>query len=145
MHLRTHPLTHTIYNVCSIGDERAWDLFYDIIILDPVTTCHFSQLQLMWPYRRSRSSPFRDKWGAFSLYMWQIFDKSRDKMNNRRWDNPRAFGDEVDLFNPQSTSLVRVRRTSERFSWYVSSDLRSEMSSQVVSSTNQATVWLLNH
>jgi len=30
-----------IYNVCSVKDERAWDLFYDIIFLDPVTSCHF--------------------------------------------------------------------------------------------------------
>ena len=36
-----------IYNVCGIKDERAWDLFYDIIILDPVTTRQQSQLQLM--------------------------------------------------------------------------------------------------
>jgi hypothetical protein len=48
-----------IYNVCGIQDERAWDLFYDIIFLDSVRTCHLSQFQLMWPHRRSMSSPFR--------------------------------------------------------------------------------------
>jgi hypothetical protein len=47
-----------IYNVCGIKDERAWDLFYDIIFLDPVTTHDFSQFQLMWPHCRIRSSPF---------------------------------------------------------------------------------------
>jgi hypothetical protein len=36
-----------IYNVCSVKDERAWDRFYDIIFLDPVMTCHFSQFQLV--------------------------------------------------------------------------------------------------
>jgi hypothetical protein len=36
-----------IYNVCGVKDERAWDLFYDIIFLDPVTTRHLSQFQLM--------------------------------------------------------------------------------------------------
>jgi len=30
-----------IYNVCRVNDESAWDLFYDIIYLDPVTTSHF--------------------------------------------------------------------------------------------------------
>jgi len=49
-----------IYIVCGVKDERAWDLFYDIIFLVPVTTRHFSQFQLMWPHRRSRSSPFRE-------------------------------------------------------------------------------------
>jgi len=31
-----------IYNVRSVKDERAWDLFCDIIFLDPVTTRYFS-------------------------------------------------------------------------------------------------------
>jgi len=30
-----------IYNVWGVNDERAWDLIYDIIFLDPVTTRHF--------------------------------------------------------------------------------------------------------
>jgi hypothetical protein len=54
-----------IYNVCGVKDERAWDLFYDIIFLDPVTTCHFSQFQLMWPHLSSRCSLFREWWAAF--------------------------------------------------------------------------------
>ena len=49
-----------IYNVCGVKDEMAWDLFYDIIFLDPVTTRLLSQLQLMWPHCRSRSSLFRE-------------------------------------------------------------------------------------
>jgi len=93
-----------IYNVSGVKDERAWDLCYDIIFLDPVTTRHFSQFQLMWPHRRSSSSPFREWWAAFSSYMGQMFDKTRDQMNNWRWDNPRAFGDQVDRSNPQTTS-----------------------------------------
>jgi len=54
-----------IYNVCSINDERAWDLFLDIIFLDRVTTHHFSKFQVMWPHRRSRSWLFREWWAAF--------------------------------------------------------------------------------
>jgi hypothetical protein len=36
-----------IYNVCSAMDERTWDLFYDIIFLDPVMTHHWSQFWLI--------------------------------------------------------------------------------------------------
>jgi hypothetical protein len=36
-----------IYNVNGVKDETALDIFYDIIFLDPVTTCHISQFQLM--------------------------------------------------------------------------------------------------
>jgi len=30
-----------IYNVCGVKDKRAWDLLYDIIFFDPVTTRTF--------------------------------------------------------------------------------------------------------
>jgi len=116
-----------IYNVSGIQDERAWDLFYDIIFLDPVTTRHFSQFQLMWPHSRSRSLSFRQWWAAFRAYMGQMFDKTRNRMNNWRWDNPHAFGDQVNRSNPQTTSLGKVTRTDERFSWYCSDDLRAKI------------------
>jgi len=93
-----------IYNVCGVKDERARDLFYDIIFLDPVMTCHLSQFQLIWPDRRSRSLTFREWWAAFWSYIGQMFDKTRDQMNNWRWDNPHAFGDQVDCSNSQTTS-----------------------------------------
>jgi len=50
-----------IYNYCSVKEERPWDLFYDIMFLDPVTTHHISQFQLLWPHRRSRCSPVGDE------------------------------------------------------------------------------------
>jgi hypothetical protein len=56
-----------------------------------------------------------------------MFDKTRDQMNNWRWDNPRAFGDEVDRTNLQTTSLGKVKRTGERFSWYGSDDLSAKV------------------
>jgi hypothetical protein len=99
-----------IYNDCGVKDERAWDLFYDIIFLDPVTTRHFSQVQLMWPQRRSRSSPCRVWWAAFRSYMEQMFDKTSEQMNNWRCGNPHAFGDQVDRSNAQTTSLGKVER-----------------------------------
>jgi hypothetical protein len=123
---RSHGFTR-LYNVCTIKDERAWDLFYDMILLDPVTTRHFSQFQLMWPHRRSRSLPFREWSAAFLSFMGQMFDKTHDQINNWRWDNPRAFVDQVDRSNPQKTSLGKVKRTSERLSWYGSDDLRTKI------------------
>jgi len=116
-----------IFSVCAVKDERAWDLFYDIVFLDPVTTRHFSQFQLMWSYRRSRSSPFREWWAAFRLYKGQMFDKTRDQMNNWRWDNPHAFGDQVDRSYLQTTSSGKAKCTGEHFSWYGSDDLRAKI------------------
>jgi hypothetical protein len=114
-----------IYNVCGIKDERAWEVFYNIIFLDPVTTRHFSEFQLMWPHRRTRSSPVREWWAAFRSYMSQMFDKTHDHMNNWRWDHPHAFGDQVNRSKTQTTSSGMVKRTGERFSLYGSDDLRA--------------------
>jgi len=58
--------------------------------------------------------------------MGQMFDKTRDEMNNWRWDNPRVFGDQVDRTHPQTTSSGKVKRTGERFSWYGSNNLRAK-------------------
>jgi len=116
-----------IYTVCGIKDEKAWDLLYDIILLDSVTTRHISQFRLLWPPRRSRSSPFREWWAAFHLYMGQMVDKTCDQMNNRRWDNSRAFRVHVDLSNAQTTSSWKVKCTGEGFSWYGSNDCRAKI------------------
>jgi len=113
-----------IYHVCGVKDERAWDLLYNIIFLDPVTSRHFSQLQLMWPHRRSRSSPLREWWAAFRSYMAQMNDKTR---NQWRWDNPRDFGDHADRSNPRTTSSLEVQPTGEHCSSYGGDDLRAEI------------------
>ena len=59
--------------------------------------------------------------------MGQMFDKTQEKMNNWRWDNPRAFRDQVDCSNPQTTCSGIVKRNSERFSWFSSDDLRAQI------------------
>jgi hypothetical protein len=56
-----------------------------------------------------------------------MFDQTLDQIYNWRWDNPRAFGDQVDCSNSQTTSSGKVKRTSERFSWYGSDDLRAKI------------------
>jgi hypothetical protein len=93
-----------IYNVCRLNDERAWNLIYDIIFLEPVTTHRVLHIQLMGLHRRSRRSPFQEWWAAFCPYMAQIFDKTGDQMNNWMWDDPSAFRDQVDRSNPLTTS-----------------------------------------
>ena len=61
--------------------------------------------------------------------MGQMFHKTHDQMNNWRWGNPRAFGDQVDHFNLQTTSPGTVKRSSERFPWYRRNDLRARIES----------------
>jgi hypothetical protein len=56
-----------------------------------------------------------------------MFDKTRDQMNNWRWDHTNEFGDQVDRFNPQTTSSGYVKHTSEPFSWSGSDDIRVEI------------------
>jgi hypothetical protein len=116
-----------IYNLCYVEDERVWDLFYDIIILDPVTTRHFAQFQLRWPHHRSWRSPFWEWWAAFRSYMGQMFFKIRVQMPNWRWDNPGAYEDRVDRCNPQRSSSRKVIHTGECFRWYGSDDLRANI------------------
>jgi len=48
-------------------------------------------------------------------------------MNNWRWANPYAFGDQVDRSNPHTTSLGKVKRSCQSFSWYGSDDLRAKI------------------
>jgi len=71
-----------IDNVCGVQDDRACGVFYDIICPDPVTTRHFSQFQLLWPHRRSRSSSFREWWAAFRSYLGYMFKKTHDQVDN---------------------------------------------------------------
>jgi len=54
-------------------------------------------------------------------------DKTRDQMNNGRWDNPCALGDQVDRSNQQTTSSGKVERTGQRFSLHCSDDLRAKI------------------
>jgi len=59
--------------------------------------------------------------------MRQMFYKTHHQMNNWRWDNPHAFGDQVNFSNPQTTRSGKVKRTRERFSWYASDDPRAKI------------------
>jgi len=48
-------------------------------------------------------------------------------MNNGRWNNPGACGDQVDRSNPPTTRSGKVKRTDERCSWYGSKHLRAKI------------------
>jgi len=58
--------------------------------------------------------------------MGQVFAKTCDRMNNWKWDNPHAFGDQNDGSNPQTTSSGKVKCTGEHVSWYGRYDLRAK-------------------
>jgi hypothetical protein len=47
-------------------------------------------------------------------------------MNNWRWDNPRAFGDQLDCSNPQTTSSGKVKCPGELSSWFGRDDLTTK-------------------
>ena len=79
-----------IYKVCIVKDQMAWDLVCDVIILDPVTSRHFLELQPMWLHFKSRCLSFRVWWAAFRSEMRQMCDNSHDQMTYCRSDNPRA-------------------------------------------------------
>ena len=59
-----------------------------------------------------------------------MFDNSCDQSNNWRWDNPSAFGDQVDRSKLQTTSSGQVKPTSQRFSWQSSNDVRAKIEPQ---------------
>jgi hypothetical protein len=48
-------------------------------------------------------------------------------MNNRRWDNRSAFGDQADRPKLQTSSSKEVKCTGERFSWYSCDDIRAKI------------------
>jgi len=56
-----------------------------------------------------------------------MIHKTRHQINNWRWDNPSAFGNQFDHSNPQTTSSGKVKRTGKRFSWYGCDDPRAKI------------------
>ena len=48
-------------------------------------------------------------------------------MNNWGWNNCRAFGDEVDHLNLQTTRSGLLKLTGQCFSWYGTDDLRAKI------------------
>jgi len=112
-----------IYTVCGVKDECAWFLFYYIIYLDPVRTCHISQFQTIWPHHWSRRSPFRKWWASFRSSLGLMYNQTRDQMHSLRWHNPHDFRNQFNRSNPQTTSLETVRCTGECYSWYSSDDI----------------------
>jgi hypothetical protein len=54
---------------------------------------------------------FQEWLAAFGSYMGQMFDKTRDQIDKRRWDNPWGFGNEVAHCNPKTASSGTVKCT----------------------------------
>jgi len=55
-----------------------------------------------------------------------MFVQISDQMHNWKWDDPRAFWDEVDRSTLQTTRSGKVKRTGEGSSWYANDDLRTK-------------------
>jgi len=134
-----------INNVWGIKDERAWDLFNDIIFLDPVTTRHFSQFQLMWPHCRSRSSPFQKWWAAFPHIWGKCLTKPVTK-----WTI--GGGTTTVLLGIKSIGPIRRKPARERLNAPASISpgmvvmiSGQRLSHQAAGSTSQATSWPLDH
>jgi len=115
------------YHIPGIKSERAWDLFYDIIFLDPVTTRHFAQFQGMWKYRNAKDSPHYEWWRAFHTYMSHRFDKTHEQMNNWRRYNPEAFGDPIVELPTERTRSGKWKPTGKQIKWYGTADLMAKL------------------
>ena len=61
--------------------------------------------------------------------MGHMIDRTVDQINDWRWDDPSAFGDQVNRSDPQTTSSGKVECTSEHFSWYGTDDLSGRIES----------------
>jgi len=59
------------------------------------------------------------------IYGANVWQNTRPN-NQLEVGNLHAFGNQVDCFNLLKTSLGKVKRTSERFSWYSSDALRAK-------------------
>jgi hypothetical protein len=56
-----------------------------------------------------------------------MFDKTRNQINNGRWDNPHAFEDQVASSNLQPIRSENPIATGEHFSLYGSDHLRANI------------------
>jgi len=136
-----------IYNVCGVKDERAWDIFYDIIF----SWCSHDSPHFTIP---AEVTTLREQEFAFSGVVSNILliyganvSQTRDQMNNSRWDNPYAFRDQVDHSNPLTASSGRVKPTGKHFSLYCSDDPRAKIeppSCQQYKPGDFLAVWPLN-
>jgi hypothetical protein len=59
--------------------------------------------------------------------MEQMIDKTLDPMNNWRWENPDAFGNQVDRSNTLTNIPGTVKHTGEPLSWSGRNDLRAKI------------------
>ena len=83
--------------------------------------------------------------GSLPLIYGANVDKTRDQMNNWRWDNPSAFGDQVDRSNPQTTSSGKEKAQASISLSTVAMISGQRLSHQAAGSTGQATSWPLDH
>ena len=118
IHLRTHPWTYTdLQCVWRHGWEGMEPLLsynlswssYDLPLFTiPANVTSLQELEFA----------FLGAVDSLPHIYWANVAQTSDQMNTWRWDNLRAFWDQADYSNPQTTSSSKVKLTSERFSWY---------------------------
>jgi hypothetical protein len=109
-----------MYAISGMMDIRAWDLIYDILFLDPITTPHFAQFQWLWRHRLENSGDNFQWWNLFKGFLGGCFGKTQEQMNHYRADNPSQFGDhgEDRLPPARGHSISRPRRTPCTPTWF---------------------------
>jgi len=109
-----------MYAISGMGDIRAWDLIYDILFLDPITTPHFAQFQWLWSHRRENSGDNFQWWNLFKGFFGGCLGKTQEQMNHYRADNPSQFGDhgEDRLPPARGHSISGPRRTPCTPTWF---------------------------
>ena len=134
-----------IYNVCGIKHSRAWDLFHDIIILDPDTTLQFSPFQPMWPHSRSWSSPLQVWRAAFRSFRGKHLIQPMTIWMIEHGTNPVTSG---------IKSITPICRQPAQGRWKAPARVSLStvamfpghwLSYQAAGSTSQVTSWALDH
>jgi len=134
-----------IYNVCGVKDDKAWDLFYDIIFLNPVTTHHFYNSS--WCGRTAGAGVHLfGSGGQPSAHIWgKCLTKPAIK-----W----TIGGGTTLISLRIKSMAPIRRQQARGRSNAPASIslgtvamisRQGFSSQAAGSTSQATSWPLDH
>jgi hypothetical protein len=66
-----------IYSIGGIKDGAIERLFYEILFLDLLTTCHCCRFQGMWEHCVSTAQPYLDWWMQFRVFVRDCLDKTR--------------------------------------------------------------------
>jgi hypothetical protein len=84
-------------------------------------------------------------WAAFPAFMGQLFDNTRNQMNNWRWDNACAFAIKSIAPNRSLPAVGRLNAKGSVSLGIVAMISGQRLRHQAAGSTCQATSWPLDH